>query len=104
MRREAFEKNPDSLTPKTNEIRVQSIQFGILSSPKTMTEKELKEKKRACREAFKQIIDREDSNDKKKSRKCMLNSVKRKRNERLKLIMNLMIMLVRKEGIHTTIR
>ena len=49
----------------TNEIRVQSIQFGILSSTKTQTEKELREKKRARREAFQQIIDREELNDKK---------------------------------------
>ena len=61
----------------TNEIRVRSLQFGILMSTKIQSVKSLNEQKAARKEAFKHIIDRDASRSKKKAKKLYMDFCKK---------------------------
>ena len=61
----------------TNEKRVRSLEFGILSSTKIQSEKALNEQKAARKEAFKHIIDRDASKSKKKAKKLYMDFCKK---------------------------
>ena len=61
----------------TNEIRVRSLQYGILMSTKIQSVKSLNEQKAARKEAFKHIIDRDASRSKKKAKKLYMDFCKK---------------------------